>query len=419
MSKNTAAFSELTQKLLNKLSQACNKDSGVEPVELKITLGRFSWYHKAPTAERLKAHEELELLESRCNKAFSIIYTNQGFDAVPILGSIKVINGFEFLQFIDVTPKIHLLESYIKRAKKLISTAPGWLMDELIELPNVWAKGYRYKEISPKQIDKLELAIKVIVWIEESRVDACDYRTVSVQALGSSKALEKNTHWIAKILSLKDPERLAGLSSSEVLEFFGLSKLGSELKVRGKCLIHYSEGNMPIQFAKPYVSLEMTNIDSITLEENPRYVLFIENLTTFRRYSQEINDDSLVVYTGGFPSIAWVDLIKPLVASLGSDIPVFHWGDIDVGGYRILAFLTQALRLDIIPYCMSNVETSVTGDALNVVDLQKALGKNLSGQLLQLNNYLKSLSESGEELRAVEQESIVIRSPLSELLQVN
>jgi hypothetical protein len=106
--------------------------------------------------------------------------------------------------------------------------------------------------------------------------------------------------------------------------------------------------------------------------------LFIENRASFERYVREIDDKGVVIYTAGFPPRAWVHAIEIIIAEIRNGVPVYHWGDRDVGGYRILAFLAKRLDIDIQPYFMG-VDASVLtqdGDEIKeipVVGLMQAI----------------------------------------------
>ena len=66
--------------------------------------------------------------------------------------------------------------------------------------------------------------------------------------------------------------------------------------------------------------------------------------------------DGLLIYTGGMPSPAWRNFYGRLLASLPAETTLYHWGDIDEGGFRIAAYLaaiaeTSGKRLH--PWLMS------------------------------------------------------------------
>jgi hypothetical protein len=72
-------------------------------------------------------------------------------------------------------------------------------------------------------------------------------------------------------------------------------------------------------------------------------VLSVENLASFHDAARAAGADRvLVVYTGGMPSPAWRRAYVRLLRSLPPDMPVWHWGDIDEGGFRIAAKISEA-----------------------------------------------------------------------------
>ncbi|MBT2748648.1 MULTISPECIES: Wadjet anti-phage system protein JetD domain-containing protein [unclassified Lysobacter] len=74
----------------------------------------------------------------------------------------------------------------------------------------------------------------------------------------------------------------------------------------------------------------------------PAWVLSIENLTTFHQASQHPDAASgLVLYTGGMPSPSWCRAYGRILEAVPGRIQVFHWGDIDQGGFRIAAHLKR------------------------------------------------------------------------------
>lgn len=94
--------------------------------------------------------------------------------------------------------------------------------------------------------------------------------------------------------------------------------------------------------AQPYVGVAPQSVRG--LAATPKWVLTVENLTTFHLAAEALKgrDDGLVVFTGGMPSPAWVAAFRRLTGQLPSVTIFYHWGDIDVGGFRIAARLQQS-----------------------------------------------------------------------------
>ena len=98
---------------------------------------------------------------------------------------------------------------------------------------------------------------------------------------------------------------------------------------------------------RPYVGVAPQSVRGLIAK--PAWVLTIENLTTFQLAAEALKgrDDGVVVFTGGMPSPAWVAGFRRLTGDLPASTVFYHWGDIDVGGFRIAARLNEvALPVD-------------------------------------------------------------------------
>ena len=91
----------------------------------------------------------------------------------------------------------------------------------------------------------------------------------------------------------------------------------------------------------PYVGVAPQAVGGLV--SAPAWVLTIENLTTFHLAAEALKgrDDGLVVFTGGMPSPAWVAGFRRLTGDLPASTVFYHWGDIDLGGFRIAARLNE------------------------------------------------------------------------------
>lgn len=90
----------------------------------------------------------------------------------------------------------------------------------------------------------------------------------------------------------------------------------------------------------PYTGLPANAIQG--LSGTPDAVMTIENLTTFHSEAKRCcNQSILLIYTGGMPSPAWREMYARILLGLPKSIPVYHWGDIDEGGFRIASVLAK------------------------------------------------------------------------------
>jgi hypothetical protein len=139
----------------------------------------------------------------------------------------------------------------------------------------------------------------------------------------------------------------------------------------------------------------------------PDAVLTIENYASFNRYAREIDDGSLVVYTGGFASSGVIELLKSVLTMGSPSVPFFHWGDIDPGGLRIFRFLEESLPRRPVPHLMTQDLAQTSGrPALRDASLT-SLAKSDSA-LAGLAGWLAS----GEYIKHLEQEALEPISPL-------
>lgn len=88
----------------------------------------------------------------------------------------------------------------------------------------------------------------------------------------------------------------------------------------------------------PFVGVSNRHV--VGYSGTPDWVLSIENLTTFHQASQHPDAAAgLILYTGGMPSPSWCRAYASVLDSLSESTPVYHWGDIDQGGFRIAAHI--------------------------------------------------------------------------------
>ena len=113
-----------------------------------------------------------------------------------------------------------------------------------------------------------------------------------------------------------------------------------------------------------------------------RKVIFIENLTNYNEYLRtEINPDELVIYHGGFTSPKKRQLLQKLSEFVSSEIEVFFWADIDLGGFQMFGRL-QKIFSKLSPMRMSaedvtlHASSGLAREASYLNRIQTALNQN-------------------------------------------
>ncbi|MHC2319792.1 hypothetical protein ACVIHC_006838 [Bradyrhizobium diazoefficiens] len=130
-------------------------------------------------------------------------------------------------------------------------------------------------------------------------------------------------------------------------------------------------------------------------------MLTIENYASFNRQVREIEDGSLVVYTGGFPSAGVVELLSKVLTSVPDDVPFLHWGDVDAGGVRIFRYLEESLPRGPRPHLMSEELAKQSGHPADADPSLASIAKS--------DSEIRALAEwlaFGSDVRHMEQEAL-------------
>lgn len=149
------------------------------------------------------------------------------------------------------------------------------------------------------------------------------------------------------------------------------------------------------RWSRPCLTLTPETLAEVrAIKTQARRLLTIENLTSLEHeVLTGIPDDTIAVFTGGFPH----SLERKFFAmALEAGVTVVdHWGDIDVGGLRILRHMMQIIRVPVRPFRMTTeaLEKSPTRpltvrdrDALKQwVNDPEAPLRDLASEMLSLN----------------------------------
>lgn len=402
----------MTNALLEKLLKACNKSNAlVERQKFNITKKRYDFYHCLTINERIKCHEELERISSQTG-TIRLKYAAKAFGDEDLLESIEFTDVRHLCHFLN----IHIFSDNTKLAIEAIEnvkgSCPSWLTDTLTEIQDGWREGKKPYNCSPGDQFKIQDVCCFIVWAESvspSQLVTVDIRTVSVQLFNDSKKLENLASKIKSFMKNKLPEEVMALSAIEVLAYIGVSRFPPLFRFKGNFVIRFKSGEIETVHCWPNIGVSPDGITDIVISHPPKYVLFIENQTTFERYCREVADNGLVFYTNGFPSRAWQSLYSKVESKLPPETPLYHWGDIDVGGYQILAHMASLFERSLVPYMMDPTEQAgVSEKTIEVDKLIKCLEKVNDQPICNLKNTLESLENA--DVYWLEQESLEIKA---------
>jgi hypothetical protein len=154
----------------------------------------------------------------------------------------------------------------------------------------------------------------------------------------ASKRLEQLTPWLDLLMT---GERVADgpLEKEHVWASLGLRREPQPLLVAGTATL-LLEGGVQLPLATAFLGVPLEAVQGV--RTSATCLLSVENLASFHDAARAPGADrTLLLYTGGMPSPAWRRAYTRLLRSLPADLPVWHWGDIDEGGFRIAAVLAE------------------------------------------------------------------------------
>lgn len=199
-----------------------------------------------------------------------------------------------------------------------------------------WRSGRRVRDRGPEAVGDLVDAMKAV---SARRVDPAQERLLrreSVRIFGDSKRLEALTPWLDLLLT--GEVAASGLEPEQVWSALGLRREPQPVLIAGSGAVRVGDVRLPL--CRPYLGLP---IDALCgLDTSSRYLMTIENLTSFHDAARALPEgDGLLVYSGGMPSPPWRALYARLIRWLPADARLYHWGDIDEGGFRIAAAIAS------------------------------------------------------------------------------
>jgi len=287
------------------------------------------------------------------------------------------------------------------------ATGEPWVTDLLDEMTARWARSESAYRLTAAQADAAQEFFTLLGSISRQEAQGLDARTFSQKATNDTKAFDRHASRLAAVLGVRIGQ--PGAAPDVVWAHIGLERFSHPVHLRGPVVVEGATGSLVDGRAKPFASIHPEMLSQLSVFEQPRAILTIENYASFNRQVREIEDGSLVVYTGGFPAAGVVELLSKVLMTVPAEVPFLHWGDVDAGGVRIFRYLEENLPRGPRPHLMTKELAEKSGQSADADPSLASIARSDSS--------LRHLAEwlaFGPDVRHLEQEALEPRSPLDE-----
>jgi hypothetical protein len=321
----------LAHALLGKLLSAGEMSSaGRRSRQASLTESQLAEYRSFSSLTKKEAFEEA-MRAARAEGAVEMIWDGR-HSGGGFIKRIDLVDARKLAAFLGV----QLAEDKVHEAKQALKpfVADYPVLEEVL---GRWAKLRKVRTLGPESYQDWIDAIRTI----EACRNAASSHAISMPVREFSSQLFKDSKRIEKLIIPLDVLLSGGLEDdirpeSSVLQELGLFREEHPARLAGSVIVERERVTACLD--KPYSGLPAPTV--LRLASKPNLVMTIENLTTFHSEARRrCDEDILLIYTAGMPSPAWRAMYCRLLASLPSDVPVYHWGDVDEGGFRIAATL--------------------------------------------------------------------------------
>lgn len=358
-------------------------------------------YDKLTTAQQVGRFHDLMAAAER----FGAIEVQRGRrDRSHLIERVRVRDAGLLARHLGRPTAANLAQRARNELAQIAETGEPWVARVLDEMASRWTIGESAYRLTATQIEAAKEFFMLLASISRQEARGLDARTFSLRATNDTKAFDRHTSRLGAVLSVQMGE--PGATLDKVWSHIGLDRFSHPIHLRGPVLVRCDAGVLVVGSARPFASIHPEMSPQLTILETPTAILTIENFASFNRQVREIDDGSLVIYTGGFPSAGVIDVLSKVLNAVPREVPFLHWGDVDVGGLRIFRFLEEKLPRGPQPHLMTKELAEAFGQTK---DSDASLGP-----IARSNSAIRDLADwlaFGTNIRHLEQEAIDPESP--------
>ncbi|MCL2167275.1 MAG: DUF2220 domain-containing protein, partial [Clostridiales bacterium] len=188
-------------------------------------------------------------------------------------------------------------------------------------------------------------------------------RVFSLHAFGDSKRFERSAR--SRILSILrkyfagEIDMDSDSADEDLLRQIGIVKYPEQFEFCGSMSValHGKQADFSCLSGGGAIYSSDFSSGAIEISSNVTSVISIENRANYFDYLQNSKaDNELVIYHGGMYSPRKKQFLQSIATAMPPECVWKHWGDIDYGGFLMLARLRREIRPDVTPYRMNQAE---------------------------------------------------------------
>jgi len=286
----------------------------------------------------------------------------------------------------------------------IAATGEPWVGALLDEMAARWARSEAAYRLTAGQAHAAKEFFTLLASISRQEARGLDARTFSQKATNDTKAFDRHAARLAAVLGARIGQ--PGAAADVVWAHVGLERFSHPVNLGGPVAVEGVGGLLVDGRAKPFASIHPEMVPQLGVLARPTAILTIENYASFNRQVREIEDGSLVVYTGGFPAAGVIELLSKILAVVPAEVPLLHWGDVDAGGVRIFRYLEESLPRRPRPHLMTKELAQKSGQPADPDPSLAAIARSDSA-ICDLAEWLAF----GSDVRHLEQEALDPASP--------
>lgn len=233
-----------------------------------------------------------------------------------------------------------------------------WMKDFLFDASEYVKQKRKIPPLLPENAQELKSLLQALRYIDANGNKELLKRVFSIRCFGDSKYFERVVEArllriLKKYLDSDEQE-----TDEQYLNQIGIVKYPEQFEFCGALSLEYCDGHH-IDFdhlCSGTIYGQDIAESKLFLSKNVRSILSIENKANYFDYIGKLRKtDELVIYHGGQYSPA-KHIFLQAVSDASGDLPWFHWGDIDYGGFSMLARLRREINFNIQPHRMGKLE---------------------------------------------------------------